>query len=365
MVEDMRDNVRRDLLDSNRRIRELDETIELQRKEINEMKRYLSDEAREKDIIITSNDELRLKLKTAENDKTDLKRVLEETRQRVIVLEEQKNVITRETADLRNSLREVEKSRLEARRELQELRRQVKMLDSESKKKSKEVEDLQDRVKIDETREDEMRKEVFGQKQKVVETEATRDILKKELANLQRKYGELEDEVRQREKDYRVTLEESKRVERKAQDERRNLELTLESVNNALSETRIQLSGAEGRNGALEAQLARVEGARKDAEFKLSSIVSSLRRTIGLRPSSGSPGCALIKMMQSRNPSRSPSRRNRSPPLKGFADSPQKNLTTNSPSHGRSISPLNRSISPMRGSSDRNVIRPTIFFYSV
>ncbi len=192
-----------------------------------------------------------------------------------------------------------------------------------------------------------MRKGVFGQKQKVVETEATRDILKKELSNLQRKYAELEDEVRLREKEFRATLEESKRIERKAQEDRRNVELALESVNNALSETRIQLSGAEGRISALEAQLARIEGARKDAEFKLSSIVSSLRRTIGFRPS------ASIMKMQSRNSSRSP-RRNRSPPLKGFQDQSCHRMSSCSP-HRRSCSPLNRSPSPARSIYERNV----------
>jgi hypothetical protein len=149
-------------------------------------------------------------------------------------------------------------------------------------------------------------------------------------------------------------LEESKRIERKAQDERRNVELTLENVNNALSETRIQLSGAEGRISALEAQLARIEGAKKDAEFKLGSIVSSLRRTIGFRP------CASIMKLQqqSRNNSGSPPRRNRSPPLKGFAENSTR-VSSISPQR-RSCSPLNRSISPCRnGGLERNV---TFFF---
>lgn len=132
------------------------------------------------------------------------------------------------------------------------------MLDSESKKKSREVEELQERVRMDEAREDEMRKEVFGQKQRVVETEATRDILKKELSTLQRKYGELEDEMRAREKDFRCAIEESKRGERKAQEERRQCELAIEGLQQQLSDARIQLSGAEGRMSALEAQLARV-----------------------------------------------------------------------------------------------------------
>jgi len=327
-------------------VRELEESMELQRKEINDLRRYLNDESREKELVVNSNDELRLRLKEAENEKTDLRRVLEESKQRVIALEEQKAMIGRESGELRNNLREVEKSRLEARRELQDLRRQVKMLDCESKKKSKEVEDLQERVRVDESREDEMRKEVFGQKQKVVETEATRDILKKELSNLQRKYAELEDEVRMREKEFHANLEESKRVERKAQEDRRSVELALENVNNMLSENRIQLSGAEGRISAQEAQLARIEGARKDAEFKLSSIVSSLRRTIGFRP------CASIIKMQSRNNSRSPVRnhRNRSPPMKGFCEQ-----SLGYRNQSRSCSPMNRSPSPTRSCYEKSV----------
>lgn len=221
------------------------------------------------------------------------------------------------------------------------------MLDSESKKKSKEVEDLQERVRVDEAREDEMRKEVFGQKQRVVETEATRDILKKELSNLQRKYCELEDELRARDKEFRCAMEESKRAERKAQEDRRQVELALENLQQQLSDARIQLSGADGRISALEAQLARVEGARKDAEFKLSSIVSSLRRTIGFRPCRSH----LVKIQQHKS-SRSPVRHNRSPPLKGFCET---RIPSASPPR-RSCSPgVNRSVSPCRGSVERSV----------
>ena len=158
-----------------------------------------------------------------------------------------------------------------------------------------------------------------------------------------------------REKEFRATLEESKRVERKAQDERRNIELALESVNTALSEARIHISGAEGRISALEAQLARVEGARKDDEFKLSSIVSSLRRTIGFRPS------ANIIKLQSRNNSGSPPRRNRSPPFKGFSGSCNR-LASISPN--RSMSP-DRSLSPNRNGYDKNVNMNKIFEFVV
>ena len=163
---------------------------------------------------------------------------------------------------------------MEARRELQELRRHVKMLDGETKKKSKEVEDLADRVRQDEQREEEMRREVFGQKQKFVEAEASREVLRKELANIQRHYVELEDEQRMKERDYKLALEDSRRLglievlfvchknmfsvlERKAIDERRNVELALEGANQMLSELRLALSRGEGRACALDTQLAR------------------------------------------------------------------------------------------------------------
>ena len=197
-----------------------------------------------------------------------------------------------------------------------------------------------------------MRKEVFGQKQRVVETEASRDILKKELSNLQRKYAELEDEIRQREKEFRATVDDSKRTERKATEERRNVELALEGANNALSELRIQLSGADGRISGLEAHVARVEGARKDAEFKLSSIVSSLRRTIGFKPSS---------LLKSRQASRSPPRRNRSPPLKGFIERKEQYQQSSSRSPIRDLSPGDRSVSPVR--YERSVIFFIFYFW--
>jgi rootletin len=84
MVEDMRDNIRRELLDSNRRTRELEEELELHRKEINELKRYLNDEVREKELVINSNEDLRNKLKACENDKTDLNRLVDECKQRIL-----------------------------------------------------------------------------------------------------------------------------------------------------------------------------------------------------------------------------------------------------------------------------------------
>jgi hypothetical protein len=83
MVEDMRDCVRRELMDTNRRCREQHEENELKRKEINELKRNLNDELREKESFVASNEELRAKLRVSENEKTDISRLLDEARQKI------------------------------------------------------------------------------------------------------------------------------------------------------------------------------------------------------------------------------------------------------------------------------------------
>ena len=48
---------------------------------------------------------------------------------------------------------------------------------------------------------------------------------------MQRKFAEFEDEVRFREKDFAMALEDSRRNERKLNEDRHNLELTLDNAN--------------------------------------------------------------------------------------------------------------------------------------
>ena len=125
-----------------------------------------------------------------------------------------------------------------------------------------------------------------------METETSCESLRKELDNLRRKMAELEDESRLKEKQYQMALDESRHGEKRLDELRRQLESSLEGANADLGDLRLKVSAAEGRVKALECQLARVEETKQDVEFKLGSIVSSLRRSIGFSqsmPRSGSP----------------------------------------------------------------------------
>lgn len=84
LTEDNRDQLKRDLIESNRRIREHEENLTLQRKEVQDLKRYVQDEQRDKELSLHSNEDLRTKLKGAENEKIDLRQVLEEAKQRIL-----------------------------------------------------------------------------------------------------------------------------------------------------------------------------------------------------------------------------------------------------------------------------------------
>ena len=48
---------------------------------------------------------------------------------------------------------------------------------------------------------------------------------------MQRKFAEFEDEVRVREKDFSMAIDDGRRNERKINEDRRNLEITLENAN--------------------------------------------------------------------------------------------------------------------------------------
>ena len=99
---------------------------------------------------------------------------------------------------------------------------------------------------------------------------------------------EAEDTFASREKDYQAQLEEYKEFEQKAKDKIRDMENRLEQTTFDRENYKAQLSGNDGRISALESQLARVEAMKNDTEFKLSSLYSILRRSLGLRSGSQS-----------------------------------------------------------------------------
>lgn len=130
------------------------------------------------------------------------------------------------------------------------------------------------------------------------------------------------------ERDLTAQLQEARGLEKKLQDEARNLGLRAQAAQESAGQAGLQLSEAQGRLAATEAELARAEAARRDLEFRLGSLQSALTRTLGIgvgrrasggggaggggrgrSPGGSSPGSSTV----SRHPSTSPLRSSLSP----------------------------------------------------
>lgn len=127
------------------------------------------------------------------------------------------------------------------------------------------------------------------------------------------------------ERELTAQLQEAHGCEKKLQDESKNLALRAQAAQDTAALSSLQLSEAQGRLAATEAELARSEAGRKDLEFRLSSLQSVLTRTLGI-VAGGRGG------------------RGRSPG--GSSTSP------GSMSRHHNISPLRSSMSPPKGKND-------------
>ena len=97
---------------------------------------------------------------------------------------------------------------------------------------------------------------------------------------------ELQDSFASHEKDYQAQIDELKQFEEKAKKRMSEQSEQLEKTTFDRENYKAQLSGNDGRIDAMEVQIAKLEGAKNDAEYKLTSLYSILRRMLGLRPRS-------------------------------------------------------------------------------
>lgn len=92
-----------------------------------------------------------------------------------------------------------------------------------------------------------------------------------------------------REKELLEQLENFHLNEKKFLDNNRNLEKKLQQAQEEADELTLKIRALEGHVTGLEAELAKVESAKRDIEYRLDSLYSTLRRTLGIGRSGRSP----------------------------------------------------------------------------
>jgi len=94
----------------------------------------------------------------------------------------------------------------------------------------------------------------------MVEVEGGREALRKELENVRRKMATVEEECQKKSREQQTAVEEQARSKQQGAEQRRQLELALESAGIQLADVRVELGAAHGRVEALETQLSKVCG---------------------------------------------------------------------------------------------------------
>ncbi|XP_050607978.1 ciliary rootlet coiled-coil protein 2 [Macaca thibetana thibetana] len=253
-------------------LQSIEESREGLRREAQEARQALSDEAREKDVLLLFNSELRATICRAEREKASFKRSKEEKEQKLLVLEEARAALQQEASALRARLRELEQERGDARQELQELHRQVRTLKAENQRRSGEAHELQVQCS----------QEVLELRRQAAKAEAKREGARKEVLGLQRKLAEVEAAGEAHGQRLQEHLQESRGAEQTLRAELHRVTRKLQEASGVADALQARLDQACHRIHSLEQELAQAEGARRDAEAQLGRLCSTLRRGLGL-----------------------------------------------------------------------------------
>ncbi|XP_055235963.1 ciliary rootlet coiled-coil protein 2 [Gorilla gorilla gorilla] len=250
----------------------IEESREGLHREAQEARRALSDEAREKDVLLLFNSELRATICRAEQEKASFKRSKEEKEQKLLVLEESQAALQQEASALRAHLWELEQARGDARQELRELHRQVRTLKAENQRRSGEAHELQAQCS----------QEVLELQKQAAKAEAKHEGARKEVLGLQRKLAEVEAAGEAHGQRLQEHLRESRGAEQTLRAELHSVTRKLQEASGVADALQARLDQACHRIHSLEQELAQAEGARQDAEAQLGRLCSTLRRGLGL-----------------------------------------------------------------------------------
>uniref|UniRef100_A0A8J8ZEH8 Ciliary rootlet coiled-coil, rootletin family member 2 n=1 Tax=Homo sapiens TaxID=9606 RepID=A0A8J8ZEH8_HUMAN len=251
----------------------VEESREGLHREAQEARRALSDEAREKDVLLLFNSELRATICRAEQEKASFKRSKEEKEQKLLILEEAQAALQQEASALRAHLWELEQAGGDARQELRELHRQVRTLKAENQRRSGEAHELQAQCS----------QEVLELRRQAAKAEAKHEGARKEVLGLQRKLAEVEAAGEAHGQRLQEHLRESRGAEQTLRAELHSVTRKLQEASGVADALQARLDQACHRIHSLEQELAQAEGARQDAEAQLGRLCSTLRRGLGLQ----------------------------------------------------------------------------------
>lgn len=123
----------------------------------------------------------------------------------------------------------------------------------------------------------------FWNRFQLAELDETLQNTRQDLGRARCKANQDEHRWHTREQELLGRLEEGRGREKCIEDQKHNLEVCLADATQQIQELKARLGGAEGRVRALEEQLMQMESCKKDVEYKLTSVLHTLKRIAGIQ----------------------------------------------------------------------------------
>ena len=135
----------------------------------------------------------------------------------------------------------------------------------------------QDRIEGDDEQREISRREIRQLRLRISDLENARAELEKEIAATRANTDGEEEKAKQRIVALTDALDDVRARERRLEEQRHNLELTLASSQAEINELTVRLTGCEGRLSEMHGLVERLEGGKKDLEVKLANVSAILR----------------------------------------------------------------------------------------
>uniref|UniRef100_UPI00358EE416 rootletin n=1 Tax=Myxine glutinosa TaxID=7769 RepID=UPI00358EE416 len=250
--------------------------------EVHDSCKALEKEVQECEVLRKSNRDLRDMLRCSESERVRLKLAVEENERRVVVCEKAMAEMRQDASEVRAKLREAEQGHLNARREVQEARRQVQCLDAECCQRRDELSDLHERLA--EERQHVENRHAESEAQSVRLAESDKNLLNhtKKVSDLQALLADSEERRKRLERERHTEVLEEQAAQGQQADDARDLAVRLVAAESEAGGLRGRLVEAEARLSATEAETEKLADARQELDRRVSTMLSSLQRTLGI-----------------------------------------------------------------------------------
>ena len=292
---------------------QLDETNDSKKQtmiNLHEIEKKLEESKLQNDRLDQMKVNLNETVKDLEEEKASLEIDLRNAKSRSRHLEDQLHQAKQDVETFRKKCHLIENDNQEIEEQLSYWQSQHQELLNDHRELEVQLDNLKSQLVNEDEQKQAGNKETQNLRLKISELESCKLSLEKELSALRSTFDQDQEVARQRISTLNHTIDEIRTREKKLEDQRHTLEISLNHAQQEVKEINVKLHGYDGRLGELYATIAKLESEKKEVEMKLSSVASLLHH---VRSSSNSRSRPPTPTRSSGRPTSSSNRRGSSP----------------------------------------------------